>query len=61
MKQTLRHLIAEGNTKQVLAQLRQLTENDADLNAKVVQLSARFATYDHQKRMAVEMVLWRVS
>jgi Effector-associated domain 11 len=54
MKQTLRNLIAEGKTKQTIAQLRQLTKNDADLNAEVVQLSARFSAYEHQKRMAVE-------
>jgi hypothetical protein len=54
MKQTLRNLIAEGKTKQAIAQLRQLTKNDADLNAEVVQLSARFSAYEHQKRMATE-------
>jgi Effector-associated domain 11 len=54
MKQTLRNLIAEGKTKQTIAQLRQLTKNDADLNAEVVQLSARFSHYERQQRMGVE-------
>ena len=41
MKQILRDLIAEGKTKQAIAQLRQRTKNDADLNAEVVQTRVR--------------------
>jgi hypothetical protein len=54
MKQTLRNLIAEGKTKQAIDQLRQLNLADTDLNAEVVQLSARFSHYERQQRMAVE-------
>jgi Effector-associated domain 11 len=54
MKQTLRQLIAEGKTKQALDNLRQLNLADADLNAEVVQLSARFSQYERQQRMGVE-------
>jgi Effector-associated domain 11 len=54
MKQTLRNLIADGKTKQALDQLRQLHLVDTDLNAEVVQLAARFSTYERQLRMGVE-------
>jgi hypothetical protein len=54
MKQTLKNLIADGKTKQALDQLRQLHIADTDLNAEVVQVSARFAQYERQQRMGVE-------
>lgn len=46
MKQTLQNLLSEGKTKQVIAELRQLTTNDTDLKAEIVQLSARFSKYE---------------
>ena len=54
MKQTLQNLLAEGKTKQAIAQLRQITTYDTDLQAEVVQLSARFTEYERQKRMDIE-------
>ena len=54
MKQTLQNLLADGKTKQALDQLRQLHIADTDLNAEVVQVSARFAQYERQQRMGVE-------
>lgn len=54
MKQTLRNLLAEGKTKQVIDKLRQYNIADADLNAEVVQLSARFAQYERKQRMGLE-------
>ena len=54
MKQTLQNLLAEGKTKQVIAQLMQLSTHDTDLKAEVVQLSARYAEYERQKRMGLE-------
>ncbi len=54
MKQALQNLLAEGKTKQVIAQLMQLTIHDTDLKAEVVQLSARYAEYERQKCMGLE-------
>ena len=54
MKQTLQNLLAEGKTKQVIAELMQLHTDDTDLKAEIVQLSARYAEYDRQKRMSLE-------
>ena len=54
MKQTLQNLLAEGKTKQVIAELMQLHTDDTDLKAEIVQLSARYAEYDRQKRMDIE-------
>lgn len=54
MKQTLQNLLAEGKTKQAIAELMQLSTHDTDLKAEVVQLSARYAEYERQKRMGLE-------
>jgi Effector-associated domain 11 len=54
MKQTLRHLIAEGKTRQALDTVRQFNIGDTDLNAEVLQLSARFSQYERQQRMSGE-------
>lgn len=54
MKQTLQNLLAEGKTKQVIAELMQLHTIDTDLKAEIVQLSARYAEYERQKRMDLE-------
>ena len=49
MQQTLRHLIADGKTKQAIAELRRLTASDSDANNAVNLLSNRFAEYEKQK------------
>ena len=54
MKQTLQNLLAEGKTKQVIAELMQVSTDDTDLKAEIVQLSARYAEYERQKRMDVQ-------
>ena len=54
MKQTLQNLLAEGKTKQVIAELMQLQTNDTELKAEIVQLSARYAQYERQKKMDIE-------
>ena len=54
MKQTLQNLLAEGKTKQVIAELMQLSTDDTDLKAEIVQLSARYAEYERKKRMDLE-------
>lgn len=51
MKQTLQNLLAEGKTKQVIDQLRQVTRPDADLHDEVLQLSARFEEMEKQNRL----------
>ena len=53
MKQVLQNLLAEDKTKQVIAQLIQLSTDDTDLKAEIVQLSARYAEYERQKRMDI--------
>ena len=54
MKQTLQNLLAEGKTKQVIAEIMQLSTDDTDLKAEIVQLSARFSEYERKKRMDLE-------
>lgn len=54
MIQTLQNLLAEGKTKQVIAELMQVSTDDTDLKAEIVQLSARYSEYERQKRMDVE-------
>ena len=54
MKQTLQNLLAVGKTKHVIAELMQLHTDDTDLKAEIVQLSARYAEYNRQKRMSLE-------
>ena len=54
MKQALQNLLAENKTKQVIAQLIQLSTDDTDLKVEIVQLSARYAEYERQKRMDIE-------
>jgi Effector-associated domain 11 len=54
LKSMLLNLIAEGKTKQVVNKLRELNLADTDLNAEVVQLSARFSQYERQVRMGME-------
>ena len=54
MKQVLQNLLAEDKTKQVIAQLIQLSTDDTDLKVEIVQLSARYAEYERQKRMDIE-------
>lgn len=49
MNHPLRAVLAQGKTKQVIAELLKLTTHDADLHNQVVQLSARFAQYERQK------------
>ena len=53
MKQTLQNLLAEGKTKQVIDQLRQVTQKDTDLHDEVLQLSARFEEIERQNRMGL--------
>lgn len=48
MKQVLQSLLADGKITQVIFQLRQLTQQDADLHNDVLQISARFA--DNERR-----------
>ena len=47
-------LFRSGKTKQVIAELMQLHTDDTDLKAEIVQLSARYAEYERQKRMGLE-------
>ncbi|MEI7587142.1 hypothetical protein [Runella sp.] len=49
MNHPLRTALAQGKTKQVIAELLKLTTHDADLHNQVVQLSARFAQYERQQ------------
>ena len=53
MKQTLQNLLADGKTKQVIDQLRQVTQHDADLHNEVLQLSARFEELERQNRLGL--------
>jgi Effector-associated domain 11 len=48
MKQTLRDLIAAGKTKQAITELLARTTHDTDWHHRVIQLSARYATYEQQ-------------
>jgi hypothetical protein len=48
MEQTIRNLIAEGKTKEAIAQLQTLTASNKVLHNDVVQLSARFSKYEKQ-------------
>jgi Effector-associated domain 11 len=54
MKQTLRNLIADGKTAKVIAELRQLTTSDADLNNEVNIIAARFTKYKTQYHLGLE-------
>ena len=54
MKQTLRNLIADGKTDKVIAELRQLTASDADLNNEVNIMAARFTKYKTQYHLGLE-------
>jgi hypothetical protein len=53
MKDTLKKLLAEGKTKQVLAQLQQVLQSDADLQNDIILLSGRFATMQRQNRLGL--------
>ena len=48
MQQTLRHLIADGKTKQAIAELRKLSFADNEVNNQIIQLAASFSTYEKQ-------------
>jgi hypothetical protein len=48
MQQTLRNLIATGKVKQAITELNSLTVDDADLKNRVIQLSARYTSYERQ-------------
>jgi regulator of replication initiation timing len=54
MKQHLRSLLANGNTRQVIDQLLQATQQLPDLHNEVVQISARFAQMERQNRLGTE-------
>ena len=48
MQQTLRKLIADGKTKQAIAELRKLSFADNEVNNQIIQLAASFSTYEKQ-------------
>ena len=54
MEQTLRNLIADGKTKEAIAELRRLTASDVDLNNEVNILAARFTKYGTQYHLGLE-------
>ena len=48
MQQTLRNLIADGKTKQAIAELRKFSFGDKEDNNQIIRLAASFATYERQ-------------
>lgn len=54
MKQTLQNLLAEGKTAKIIQSLLAITKSqDTNLYQEVLQLSARFAEYERQKRLGL--------
>jgi hypothetical protein len=49
VKANLRNLLAEGNTREVLEQLKHLTNSDIDLQEDAISLSARYQKYLREK------------
>ena len=52
MKQNLENILAEGKTARAIQSLLEITKSqDADLYKEMLQISARFAGYERQKRL----------
>jgi Effector-associated domain 11 len=54
MKNTLRHLLADGKTKQAIEQALQLATGDKDWHNRILLISARFKAYEKQKLGGLE-------
>ena len=54
MKQTLQNLVAEGKTKKVLEELKELTQSKVGLQKELILINARFTELEKKTLLDIE-------